>query len=126
MEINTEYENQLNELISKVDRNTIVQILNILDDSINKTLSDQINTKQEGIEKLKIFRKLWGREFDTATFFIASAYEDIFRKSKDITEKIDAATNARDEYRKIIHFKEYEHILSRYDELKKYIDENVK
>jgi effector-binding domain-containing protein len=126
VEINADYENQLNELISKVNKDIIVQILDILDKSINKTLSGQNATKKEGIEELKIFRQMWNREFDTATFFIASAYEDIFRKRKDITEKIDAATNARDEYKKIIHFEKYEHICSRYDILEKYIEENAK
>ena len=97
------YKQKLQNLINKCrDKDIIVEILNILESSINKTFSRDEKIITQGINELEAFRVMWGREYDTATFFIANAYESKFQKlSNGSTEKVETAKKAVSEYHKL-------------------------
>ncbi len=97
------YKQKLQNLINKCrDKDIIVEILNILESSINKTFSRDEKIITQGIKELEEFRVMWGREYDTATFFIANAYENIFHKLPKVSpEKIETAQKAVSEYKRL-------------------------
>lgn len=97
------YKQKLQNLINKCrDKDIIVEILNILESSINKTLSRDEKIITQGIKELEEFRVMWGREYDTATFFIANAYENKFQKLPNgCTAKVESAQKAVSEYHKL-------------------------
>lgn len=112
------YKEKLQQLIIQNHVKTIVvQILDILESSINKTLSINEDEVEQGIEELIEFRKMWGKEYDVATFFIAYAYEIKFYKdtSKNMGEL------AISEYEKVLSTGDYEHIRENIKVLRKKI-----
>ncbi len=98
------YKQNLRILIEQCSDKTIIcKILDILDSSINKTFSDDINEIKQGVGELELFRKMWGNEYHTATFFIANGYEKIFDKLPDeCSEKLNIADKAISEFKSYI------------------------
>lgn len=98
------YKQNLRILIEQCSDKTIIgKILDILDSSINKTFSDNIIEIEEGVSELELFRKMWGREYHTATFFIANGYEKIFDKLPDeCSEKLNIADKSISEFKSYI------------------------
>lgn len=95
-----DYKQNLRNLIEQCyDKTIIGKILDILSTSIDKTFSDNINVIESGIEELEMFRKMWGREYNNATYFIATGYEKIFRKLPDESSmKLNVANKAITEF----------------------------
>lgn len=94
------YKQNLIDLVKKCTNQDVkVQILNILDGSINLSLSDDLNDINRGILELEFFESIYSQEKETVKYYIGYAYENKFRKlANGSSMKLAAARKALNTY----------------------------